>query len=89
MVLREQQKLRPSRIREKMMKPKMQEIKESFELMNKLCGTNITIDDIDDTFISDIEEKKKIVYAIDKAKAAVELDTIKKFMDRLDSIKNK
>ncbi len=71
------------------MKPKMQEIKESFELMNKLCGTNITIDDIDDTFISDIEEKKKIVYAIDKAKAAVELDTIKKFMDRLDSIKNK
>ena len=67
----------------------MQEIKESFELMNKLCGTNITIDDIDDTFISDIEEKKKIVYAIDKAKAAVELDTIKKFMDRLDSIKNK
>lgn len=64
----------------------MQEIKESFEWMNKLCGTNITIDDIDDTFIADIEEKKKIVNVIDKAKAAVELDTIKKFMDRLDSI---
>ncbi len=68
------------------MNQKMQEIKESFEWMNKLCGTNITIDDIDDTFIADIEEKKKIVNVIDKAKAAVELDTIKKFMDRLDSI---
>ena len=76
-------KLRPTRIRDCVMK----KLKEALSLMNALCNTSVTIDDVSDRLTKDVAEKKAIVKMIDDAKAAVELQHIKDLIRKVDSIK--
>lgn len=65
----------------------MKKLEEALSLMNKLCNTSVTKEDIPDELIKDIEEKTRIVNMIDNAKAAVELQYIKDLMHKVDDIK--
>ena len=76
-------KLRPARIRD----CSMDKLQEALSLMNALCNTSVSIDDISDRLTKDVDEKTAIVKMIDNAKAAVKLQYVKDLMRRVDSVK--
>lgn len=65
----------------------MDKLQEALSLMNALCNTSVSIDDISDRLTKDVDEKTAIVKMIDNAKAAVKLQYVKDLMRRVDSVK--
>lgn len=65
----------------------MEKLQEALTLMNELCNTSVTIDDISDRLTKDVAEKTAIVKMIDDAKAAVKLQYLQDLMRRVDSVK--
>lgn len=60
---------------------------ETLQLINKLCNTSLSEKDIDDTLLSNVEEKRAFIQRFENAKAAVELKQIQDLIDRLEKIK--
>lgn len=62
-------------------------ILETLQLINKLCNTSLSENDIDDALFSNVEEKRAFIQSIENAKASVELKQIQNLIDRLEKIK--
>lgn len=60
---------------------------ETLQLVNKLCNTSLSEEDIDDALLSNVEEKRELVQMFNDAKAAVELKRIQDLIDKLEKIK--
>lgn len=60
---------------------------ETLQLISKLCNTSLSEEDIDDTLLSNVEEKRALIQSIENAKASVELKHIQDLIDRLEKIK--
>lgn len=60
---------------------------ETLHLINKLCNTSLSEEDIDDALLSNVEEKRAFIQKLENAKAAIELKQIQDLIVRLEKIK--
>ncbi len=57
---------------------KMDKLQEALSLMNALCNTSITLDDISDELTNNLEQKKAFIKMFDNTKAAVDLQLVER-----------
>ncbi len=65
----------------------MEKLQEALSLMNALCNTSVSIDDLSDELTKDVAEKTAFIKMYDNAKASIDLQFIKDLMRRVDSVK--
>ena len=65
----------------------MEKLREALEWVTKMPDTYLTVDDIDDTLLSSMEEKQKLIKSLEDAKAFKYWLKVIDFMNRLDNVK--